>query len=235
MCEFIPLKTYLGRTFGILLLVVALYLAVVWVWATLSVQEAVAKFPQPGNDGALAPWQKAALFQVEDPFFYQHHGVSVGRGQGLTTISSSLAREVFLLHGRLDGGRGGVQRFYRSVFECCKQIDLGRDVMAVVLDRHLSKDQQLAMYVSTVYMGAVQGRQISGLPSAAQVYWNKPLQQLNQQEFYGLLAMIKAPNFYSPSRNPAAYERRLGRISALLHGDCQPSGWFDTDYAECNR
>lgn len=235
MREFILLKTYIGRALGILLLLVALYLAVAWIWATLSVQEAVAKFPLPGNNAALSSWQKAALLRVEDPFFYQHHGLSIGNGQGLTTISSSLAREVFLLQGRLDGGRGVAQRFYLAVFNCCKKIDLGRDVMAVVLDRHLAKDQQLAMFVSTVYMGTAHGRQISGLPAAAEAYWNKSLPQLNEQEFYELLAMIKAPNFYNRSRNRAAYEQRVGRIGALVRGECHPSGWLDSDYADCDR
>jgi hypothetical protein len=133
----------------------------------------------------------------------------------------------------LNGIGGALQSLYRGVFACCKRIDLGRDVMAVVLDARLSKRQQLALYASRVYMGTHERRQVRGLLAAARGYLGKPLAQTSDEEFIGLVAMIKAPNAYHPIRQPAAYAQRVARVRARVAGTCKPQGWFDTALAQC--
>ena len=208
------------------------YLAIVAAWAWLSFDDAIASAPVT-ETVQLSERQAAILLRVEDPRFYQHAGLSIGQGQGVATISSALARDLFLVHGRLDGTRGLLQDAYRGVFACCKRIDLGRDVMALVLDARLSKRAQLERYMATVYMGTHQGRQIKGLEQAARSYLGKPLAAATEPEFVRLVAMIKAPNHYHPSKNPAALAQRSGRIHALLLGACKPDGWFDTEFDGC--
>lgn len=159
--------------------------------------------------------------------------MSLGQGQGVATISSALARELFLGKDRLDGVPGMMQTFYRGVFDCCKRIDLGRDMMALVLDARMSKREQLQRYTDTVYMGTHEGQQLKGLAQAARSYLGKPLEATTDEEFIRLVAMIKAPNHYHPSRNAAALDERAARIQALLLGSCTPDGWFDTDYEGC--
>ena len=42
---------------------------------------------------AMSAWQKDALLRVEDPSFYEHHGVDLHTpGQGLTTITQALVK-----------------------------------------------------------------------------------------------------------------------------------------------
>ncbi|CAN7603705.1 transglycosylase domain-containing protein [Massilia sp. LjRoot122] len=208
------------------------YLALAAVWAWTSFDDALASAPA-GEQVELSARQAAILVRVEDPSFYDHAGLSIASGQGVATISSALAREVFLGEGRIGGMRGAVQAFYRGVFDCCKRIDLGRDVMALVLDARMSKREQLARYTASVYMGTHAGKQVKGLAQAARNYLGKPLAAASEEEFIRLAAMIKAPNHYHPVCNPEALAQRAARIRALLSGQCEPDGWFDTDFRTC--
>lgn len=211
-----------------------LYLAVAgcWAWATFDQAMAGARVLP---EAQLTARQTRILTLVEDPGFFAHHGVSLGRGQGLATISGAVARDVYLDGVDMAGPAGALQQLYRAVFACCKRIDLGRDLMAVVLDARLPKERQLAVYVSQVYMGTQGGRQVRGLPQAAHGYFGKRLDQTTDDEFIRLVAMIKAPNGFHPARNPAAHATRVARVRALVAGRCRPGGWFDTALEGCGH
>lgn len=220
------------RVLLLLTILILAYLALAGAWAWTVLDEALATRPV-ADTAPLSARQTAILLRVEDPTFFEHAGLSIAPGQGVATISSALARDLFLGSGRLDGMSGAVQRFYRSVFDCCKRIDLGRDVMTLVLDSRMTKHDQLARYVATVYMGTHEGQQVSGLAPAARNYLGKPLEATSEAEFVKLVAMIKAPNQYHPTRGPEALAQRVARIEALLAGRCTPSGWFDTEFKDC--
>ena len=114
-------------------LVLAAYLLIGACWAWLNAD--VLLKPVPAESRALlSERQTAILLRVEDPDFFTHSGLSAAKGQGLATISSALARDLFLYGERLDGMAGALQSLYRGVFDCCKRIDLGRDVMALVVN-----------------------------------------------------------------------------------------------------
>lgn len=227
------MAVWLRRTLWLPLLLAA-YLMIAASWAWLNADALLARVPLESG-ALLSERQTAILLRVEDPDFLTHPGLSVAQGQGLATISSALARDLFLYGARLDGVAGALQSLYRGVFDCCKRIDLGRDVMALVVDAKLSKAQQLALYAGSVYMGTHDGAQVQGLPDAALRYAGKPLAQLNEQEFIGLVAMIKAPNRYHSSKAPVDHARRAARITALVAGQCQPEGWLDTSFDSCER
>ncbi|MES2759854.1 MAG: transglycosylase domain-containing protein [Pseudomonadota bacterium] len=192
-----------------LLVVIAAYLCVVAAWSSASFDSAIA-----GAIAAppLSQRQTDILLMVEDPAFFRHAGLSVGKGQGFATISSAVARDVYLDGEQFDGANGVLQGLYRTVFNCCKKIDLGRDVMALVLNAKLSKEAQLALFTSHVYMGTHGGEQVRGLGAAADRYLGKPLSATTEKEFIGLVAMIKAPNRYHPLKAPAAHALRAARI-----------------------
>lgn len=209
------------------------YLGAVALWSWNTVDEAVSRGYGQGSRSPLSASHADILFKIEDPTFLTHSGLSLADGQGLTTISSSVARDVFLFGADLGGISGGFQRFYRRVFACCKKIDIGRDVMALVLNASVSKQQQLSIYVSNVYMGTHKGVQVRGLEPASNRYFGKPLNTLTDPEFAGLAAMIKAPNQFHPMTNRAAYELRVTRVLAIVSAQCRPRGWFDTAYEHC--
>lgn len=211
----------------------AAYLAVVACWAHATFDDVVGAVPAR-PDVRLTVRQTAILMRVEDPAFFSHSGISLGNGQGFATITSAVARDIYLSGEDLKRMAGALQTFYRGVFNCCRKIDLGRDVMAVVLNARLSKERQLALYVSQVYMGSHEGRQLRGLAQAAQSYAGKALGETSDDEFIGLVAMIKAPNQFHPIKNRLAYDTRVARIRALVSGRCTPGGWFDTSFEQCS-
>lgn len=224
----------LGKAALLLLALSLAYLAVAATWAAASIDELLARQPAT-HVSQLSPRQLGILLAIEDPTFFSHHGLSLADGQGLATISSAVARDLFLYDAQMQGGKGRLQDFYRGVFECCKKVDLGRDMMALVLDASMSKERQLGLYVSSVYMGRHEGQQMRGLEAAAPAYLGKPLAAASDDEMAGLVARIQAPNEFHPVRNRAAYELRLTRVRAVLAGRCKPAGWFDTAYAHCSN
>lgn len=208
------------------------YLAVVGGWAWASFDDAMAGVHIEAA-AQLSPRQIAILTQVEDPAFFSHRGVSLAAGQGVATISSALARDVYLSGADFTGVKGMLQTLYRGIFTCCKKVDLGRDVMAVVLNARMPKERQLALYAARVYMGTQNNMQVRGLNQAALMYLGKPLSATGDEEFIALVAMIKAPNQFHPARQRRAWAERVASVRALVSGLCHPAGWFDTALADC--
>lgn len=209
------------------------YLGTVWVWANSAAPYLLGEI-SPGDPAAeLRPDQVEALIRVEDPSFFDHHGLDISNGQGLTTITSSVARTLFLGNHQLDGLRGSMQSLYRAVFNCCKRIDIGRDIMALVLDSHATKQEQLRHFVGGAYLGSFDGKAIVGFTDAAQAYFGKTLAELTNDEFLGIVAMLLAPNHYHPVKNPRIHAQRVERVKAVVKGDCEPDGWLDLTYDHC--
>ena len=212
---------------------VPVYLLLVFFWANAVVDELLAQGPYRGQATLLQPRHVNVLLRIEDPTFHEHRGWDLSNGQGVTTITSILARDLFLGGHAAGGIQGAMQSFYRGVFNCCKRIDLGRDVMSLVLDAHTTKQQQLDAYVKTAYFGSLDGRGVIGFEAAARAYCGKELSQVTDKEFYGLMAMPIAPNRYHPVRHPEVHAERAKRIAALAAGKCEPSGWLDLTYDDC--
>lgn len=223
----------LKRTFVGLFLFLFAYLFVVYLWANATVDELLEQSPARGLAAQLPARHVEALLRVEDPAFLEHDGWDVSNGQGLTTITSVLARDLFLGKNEVEGFKGGMQSFYRGVFGCCKRIDFGRDVMALVLHARTTKQQQLDRYLDSAYLGSFNGRAVIGFEAAAMAYYGKELSRLTDAEFLGLVAMPIAPNRYHPLKNPELHAERVRRIAALVAGKCAPSGWLDQTYDAC--
>lgn len=208
------------------------YLGIAALWAHLSIGELIKDGHTPAAT-SLSPRQQAILLKIEDPTFLTHHGLSLADGQGVMTISSTLARDVFLEGGDVNGVKGSLQGFFRGVFACCRKVDFGRDAMALVLNGHVSKPRQLDLYVKRIYLGTFSGGQVRGLEQASMLYFREPLKELGEADFVGLVAMIKAPNQFHPVRKQHDYQLRRLRAMHIVSGACQPTGWFDTSYASC--
>lgn len=209
------------------------YLAVAGLWASFSVDELLDKEQLNVDRIQLTEEQVSILIKIEDPTFYEHIGINISKGQGLTTITSSISRDIFLFRSKLGGVQGSLQSFYAGVFRCCKKFDFGRDVMALVLNCHLPKEKQLSFYISNSYMGSHNGAGVTGLSQASQAYYGKPLSEITNKEFIGLVAMLKAPNYFHPINKPETHKLRAEKIQQIASGKCQPNGWFDTSYEHC--
>jgi penicillin-binding protein 1A len=146
-----------------------------------------------------------AFLAIEDRRFYQHEGVdrmAVLRAivanlqagetvQGGSTISQQLARNLFLTRTQT------VNRKLREM------------VLASRIERRLSKDEILELYLNRVYLGD----QAYGVDAAARRFFGKTAQELTLAEAAILAGLPKAPSENAPTRN---LERAVARQHVVL-------------------
>lgn len=149
-----------------------------------------------------------ALVATEDRAFFTHWGVnlkgiprammvnlqSMSFRQGFSTITMQLARNIY-------------QReigFEKSIVRKLKEI-----LTAIELERNYSKQEILEMYLNISYFG----HGAYGLEAASHTYFGKSANELEVQEGALLIALLKAPNWYSPFRYP---DRALRRRNLVL-------------------
>lgn len=137
---------------------------------------------------------KQAFIAAEDERFYLHPGIdpvgltraalnlaSTGeRSQGGSTITMQVARNFFLTRERT---------FDRKLREI---------VLAVQIERELSKDEILELYLNKIYLG----HRAYGVAAAAEVYWGLALDELTLDQMAILAALPKAPSVSNPVTNP---------------------------------
>lgn len=164
----------------------------------------------PVNPSDIPEVVKKAVIAAEDRNFYKHEGFDV-RGtlralitdirtgelaEGGSTITQQLAKNAY--------GSGTERTFGRKIREA---------VLASQLDRSLSKDEIMYQYLSIVYMG----EGAYGIGAAAQVYFNKPVNQLDLSESAILAGLLPAPSRFNPRADTAAAEiRRKQVLDAML-------------------
>ncbi len=133
---------------------------------------------------------KDAFLATEDPRFYQHTGIdyrgilraalkdiiAVRLKQGGSTITQQLTKVVFLSPER---------KLTRKI----KEIILARR-----LEKELSKDEILELYLNKIYFG----HGAYGIQMAAKTYFGKNTWELNQAEAALLAGLPKSPMVYSP-------------------------------------
>jgi penicillin-binding protein 1A len=122
--------------------------------------------------------------------------------------------------GRI-GGRGGgstiTQQLALNLFlkrEKSLTRKLREALLAIDLEKRLSKDQILTMYANIIYFG----RGTWGVESASQLYFDCSAMELNLAQAALLSAIIPSPeNKFSPSKNPdKALDRRNRILQRML-------------------
>jgi penicillin-binding protein 1A len=144
-----------------------------------------------------------AVIAIEDERFYRHGGID------LQAIARAAWRNLQARELR-EGGSTITQQLARSVFltsERTLKRKVAEALLAMEIERRLSKREILERYLNQVYFG--QGAY--GIEMAAHVYFGKPASQLKLGESAMLAGLIRAPSRYSPYRNPdlARYHQRL--------------------------
>nr|WP_095108898.1 penicillin-binding protein 1A [Pseudomonas sp. Irchel 3E20] len=152
-----------------------------------------------------------ALLSAEDDNFANHHGVDpsslmraatqlVKSGHiqsGGSTITMQVAKNFFLTSER---------SFSRKATEI---------LLALQIERQLTKDEILELYVNKIYLG----NRAYGIEAAAQVYYGKSIRDVTLAQMAMIAGLPKAPSRFNPLANPArSKERRdwiLGRMYKL--------------------
>ena len=135
-----------------------------------------------------------AYVAIEDKRFYQHNGVDLKRTTGaiigvLTRNSSyggSTITQQLVKNITNDKQRSGIAGIIRKVKEWAK---------AVQVERMLSKDQILELYLNVIFVG---GNDIHGVELGSEYYFNKQAKDLSIAECAFLAGINNAPTSYDP-------------------------------------
>lgn len=145
-----------------------------------------------------------AVLATEDRRFHGHFGID----------PLGLARAVLinLREGRLvQGGSTITQQLAKNVFLTAER-SVKRKVqellLAFWLERNLSKDAILALYLNRMYFGAG----AYGVAAAAGRYFDKPAERLDLAEVAMLAGLLKAPSRLAPTRDLAAAQARAALV-----------------------
>jgi hypothetical protein len=173
--------------------------------------------PQLSLSGDLNDWQMNAFLVVQDPDFFSHGGTNFSGGT-MTTITQALAKSLYF-----DDFKPGLAKIKQSL------------LARFALDPVISKDDQLSLFLSSVYLGRAAGDvQVSGFRQGAQAFYGKSIKELTREEFLSLLAALPAPNRLNPFVSPEQNTRRTREIAALLAGRCEPAGLLRSQHPDCS-
>lgn len=78
---------------------------------------------------------------------------------------------------------------------------------------------QLRLFLNRVYFGGA-GKSVFGFPAAATAFYGKPLEQLSDSEFHGLLTMLDAPNRDHVILHPKTNAERVEWIRQQVQRAC---------------
>ena len=143
---------------------------------------------------------KKAFISIEDRRFYEHRGVDY---QG---IARSIASNV-MAGDLVQGGSTITQQLARVVFlnqERSLRRKVREALLALKIERELSKEQVLERYLNLVYLGS----DAYGVGDAAWVFFSKTVDQLTLAEMATLAGLPPAPSEYSPLVNPNIAKQR---------------------------
>ncbi len=152
-----------------------------------------------------------AVLVTEDRDFYRHSGVSVRRLFGALFAT--------LRGGMRQGGSTLTQQLVKNLYlspERTVRRKAVEAVMATVLDARYSKDEILEAYLNEIYLGRRGSIAITGVGEAARSYFGKEVSDLDLAEAATLAGMIRAPNAYSPFRNPERTRQRRDLVLRLM-------------------
>ena len=150
-----------------------------------------------------------ALIATEDKNFYKHPGydmvglvrsmvanVLAGRVvQGASTLTQQLSRILFLSNEKT---------FTRKIKEL---------QVAAQIEKTISKDKILEMYLNNVYLGSG----AYGVKGAAKIYFNKNLNELTLSEMALIAGLPQAPSVYSPYNNLDLAKRRRNQVLGRMY------------------
>jgi len=152
---------------------------------------------------------KKALIATEDKNFYKHNGydiaglarstvqnIAAGRlVQGASTITQQLARVLFLSNEKT------FDRKLKELF------------IAARIEKTISKDKILEMYMNNVYLGSG----AYGVEGAAQIYFNKHLKNCDLAELALIAGLPQAPSVYSPFNNMDLAVKRRNQVLLRMY------------------
>jgi penicillin-binding protein 1A len=150
-----------------------------------------------------------SFLAAEDSRFYEHKGVD------LIGILRASLKNIEAGH-IVQGGSTITQQVTKTFFlspERSVTRKLKEAILSWRLEKYLSKDEILHLYLNQIYLG----NGAYGVEAAAETYFGKPARTLTLAECALLAGLPQAPSRYSPYENPQkARERQLYVLNRMV-------------------
>ena len=151
---------------------------------------------------------RVAVVATEDEHFRQHPGVdwrgilravvhlvrTREKGPGGSTITMQVARNFFL---------GREKTYFRKLNEI---------LLALKIERELSKDEILELYLNKIFLG----HRAYGVAAAAEVYYGKRLDELDTPQLAMIAGLPQRPSEFNPITNPGRAVARRNHVLRRL-------------------
>lgn len=150
-----------------------------------------------------------AIIATEDKNFYKHNGYDLF-GLTRSMVENVLAGKV------VQGGSTITQQLSRMLFLSNEQTytrKLKEIIIAAKIEKSLSKEQILEMYLNNVYLGSG----AYGVQGASETYFNKKLNQLTLGEMALIAGLPQAPSVYSPFNNKDLAIKRRNKVLERMY------------------
>lgn len=134
-----------------------------------------------------------AVVATEDSRFWAHRGIDY------LAITRAIIKDILALRIK-EGGSTITQQLAKVVFltpEKTLQRKLREMILALRLERNLTKEEILELYLNRIYLG----HGAYGVEMASKTYFGKSVSEVNLSEAALLAGLIKAPGTYSPYTN----------------------------------
>ena len=156
-----------------------------------------------------------SFLSAEDKNFFYHPGVDA-KGV-LRAVVNNISN--IIASRRLEGASTITQQVAKN-FLLTNEVSLNRKIKEAILafriERALSKERILELYLNQIYLG----EGTYGVASASLEYFDKPISELSYEEAAMLAALPKAPSRYNPYKNIklAKFRRDLVLKNLLENG-----------------
>lgn len=151
---------------------------------------------------------KDAIVSIEDERFYKHAGVDIKRTTG-AVINWTLSK--LKLPAGSYGGSTITQQVIKNITKDDRKTPdrkVKEMMMAVALERELSKDEILTIYLNIVYFA----NNCYGVEAASNVYFNKSANELTLAEAASIAGITQTPAKYDPFKNPENNVEKRNRV-----------------------
>ncbi|MFD2294551.1 penicillin-binding protein 1A [Massilia sp. GCM10020059] len=151
---------------------------------------------------------KKAVLAIEDTRFYEHGGIDWIRAMG--------AARANLKGGFREGASTITMQVARTFFLSREKVvsrKLTEIALALKIEKALSKDQILELYMNQIYLG----QRAYGFSSAARAYFGKQLDQLSVGEIAMLAGLPQNPSRHNPAVNLKRATQRQHAVLKRMH------------------
>ena len=175
----------------------------------------------------MSEYLPKAYVAIEDERFYKHHGVdwkrtagailnTVFRGSssyGGSTITQQLVKNI-----TKEDETSGLAGIYRKIKEWAK---------AYQVERMISKDQILELYLNILYVGG-EGN-LHGVELGAEYYFNKSAKDLSLAECAYMAGINSSPSSYNPFDTSTDNTEKIKNKTKTVLGKMQELGFINSD------